>query len=169
MLRLCLIALLVPAAWLRTGRLSRRARVICSGRKVAVVRVSWESVGGYVDQMVGSFQDPVWWQTQTFEGAVLLGAPAATVAVVPVAVSGPVMEAVVPVAISGAVVGAVVPVVASGAVVVVAPAVVAVVPVAVLGELLPAPSATAAATPAASAAIAPTSVSNRFTLSLPPV
>ena len=50
MLRLHLVALPVLVVCPCTGRLSRRARVICSGRHVAVVHVRWESVSGDVDR-----------------------------------------------------------------------------------------------------------------------
>ena len=112
----------------------------------------------------------MWWQTQTFDGAVVVVAPAAAAVVVPVEVSCAVV-AVAPAAVVVAppAVVVVVPAEVSGAVVVVAPATAVVVSVEVSGAVVPAPSATAAVTPAASVAIAPTSMSIRLMLSLPRV
>jgi hypothetical protein len=105
----------------------------------------------------------VWWQTQTFDGAVVVVAPAATAVVVPVEVSCAVV-AVAPAAVvvAPAVVVVVVPVKVSGAVVVVAPATAVVVSVEVAGVVVPAPSATAAVTPTATVATAPSSMSIRL-------
>ena len=133
-----------------------------------MAHVRWESVRGDVDQVVGVLPgarvvaDPDLRRrgasghshNRRCRRACRDGAVAVVAVVVPVAVSGAVVAVVVPVAVSGAVVGVV--------------SLVALVEASVVGVLavvapgLPAPSATAAVTPAASVAIAPTSVSIRF-------
>lgn len=108
----------------------------------------------------------MWWQTQPFDGAVVVVAPATLALVVPVEVSCAVVVVAPAAVLAPAAVVVVAPVEVSGAVVVVAPTTAVVVTVEVSDAVVPAPSATAAATPAASVAIAPTSMSIRLMLSL---